>query len=64
MTQAVLMAMRTQLLNEVKAAEAGLSNRTLAAQARYSNALYELDRVERLLHRMELDRQQVDAAAY
>ena len=64
MTDAVLKAMRTQLLNEVKAAEAGLSKRTLAAEARYSNALYELDKLERLIHRMELDRQQVDAAAY
>lgn len=52
-----LMAMRTQLINEVRMAEAALSSRSLAAQSRYSNALYELDRLERLIHRLETDRQ-------
>lgn len=52
-----LMAMRAQLLNEVQQAEVALSSRSLAAQARYSNALYELDRLERLINRLTMDRQ-------
>lgn len=52
-----LMAMRTQLLNEVRQAEAALSSRSLAAQSRYANALYELDRLERLINRLEMDKQ-------
>ena len=57
MNDGKLMAMRSQLLNEVRDAEAALSTRSLAAQSRYSNALYELDRLERLINRLEMDRQ-------
>ena len=53
MNTQTLQAMKAQLLDEVRAAEAGLSARTLAAQSRYANALYELDRVEHLIRRYE-----------
>lgn len=56
MNDSKLMAMRTQLLNEVRDAEAALSSRSLAAQSRYANALYELDRLERLINRLEMEK--------
>lgn len=51
MDLSTLQAMKAQLEHEVREAEAGLRARTLAAQSRYANALYELDRVEHLLQR-------------
>jgi hypothetical protein len=56
MNDGKLLAMRSQLLNEVREAEAALSTRSLAAQSRYSNALYELDRLERLINRLSMER--------
>lgn len=53
MNTSALQAMKAQLLNELRDAERALSARTLAAQSRYTNALYELDRVEHLLRRFE-----------
>ena len=53
---AALQELRTRLLEEVRSAQEGLSIRSLAALSRYSNALYELDRVERLMNRYAVER--------
>jgi hypothetical protein len=53
MDRSMAEALRTQAYAELREAELALGSRSLAARARYENALYELDRVERKLARME-----------
>ncbi|MFL5320875.1 MAG: hypothetical protein ACJ790_14530 [Myxococcaceae bacterium] len=59
-----LQSLKAQLERELRDAERGLAARTLAAQSRYANALYELDRVEHLIRRYEDRHHSFDAHAH